>query len=84
MFGSQPTSDIRREAKAGPPRLQCGMVINPHDYCIFTSRRGEHPGRWCWEIRRKSQSLGSNMVEDGYQSVQPRSLLEHWLISSSI
>jgi hypothetical protein len=49
-------------------RLQRGMVINPHDYYVITSRRGEHPDRWGWEIRRKSQPLGIKMVGDGYQS----------------
>jgi hypothetical protein len=38
------------------------------DYYIFTSRRGEHPDRWSWEIRRKSTPLGIKMTGDGYQS----------------
>jgi hypothetical protein len=49
-------------------RLLCGMAINPNDYYVITSRRGEHPDRWSWEIRRKSKPLGIKMVGDGYQS----------------
>jgi hypothetical protein len=38
------------------------------DYYQFTSRRGEHPERWSWEIRRKSTPLGIKLGGDGYQS----------------
>jgi hypothetical protein len=34
----------------------------------ITSRRGEHPDRWSWEIRSKSKPLGIKMTGDGYQS----------------
>jgi hypothetical protein len=44
------------------------MAINPNDYCVITSRRGEYPGRWSWEIRRKSKPLGIKMIADGFQS----------------
>ena len=44
------------------------MPINPNDYYIVTSRSGEHPERWSWEIRRKSQPLGVKMVAGGFQS----------------
>jgi len=44
------------------------MPINPNDYYIVTSRTGEHPERWSWEIRRKSQPLGVKMVTGGFQS----------------
>jgi hypothetical protein len=44
------------------------MVIDPHDYYLITSRSGERPERWSWEIRRKSIPLGIKMVGDGYQS----------------
>jgi hypothetical protein len=37
------------------------------DYYVITSRRGEFPDRWSWEIRRKSKSLGIKMTGDGYQ-----------------
>ena len=48
--------------------LVCGMAIDPNDYYVITSRRGEHPDRWSWEIRRKSKPLGIKMTGDGYQS----------------
>jgi hypothetical protein len=51
-------------------RLICGMAINPNDYYVITSQRGEHPDRWNWEIRRKSKPLGIKMRGDGYQSDQ--------------
>jgi len=44
------------------------MTVHPNDYYIITSRRGEHPDRWSWEIRRKSKPLGIKMTGDGYQS----------------
>jgi hypothetical protein len=51
-------------------RLICGMAINPNDYYVITSQRGEHPDRWNWEIRRKSKPLGIKMTGDGYQTDQ--------------
>ena len=45
-----------------------GMPINPDDYYVTTSRRGEHPERWSWEICRKSQPLGIKMTAHGFQS----------------
>jgi hypothetical protein len=44
------------------------MTINPNDYYVVTSRRGEYPDRWSWEIRRKSKPLGIKMAGDGFQS----------------
>src|SRR5258707_15573996 len=44
------------------------MPINPNDYYVITSRAGDHPERWSWEIRRKSQPLGIKMTADGFQS----------------
>jgi hypothetical protein len=45
------------------------MATHPiNDYYVVTSRRGEYPGRWSWEIRRKSKPLGIKMTGDGYQS----------------
>jgi hypothetical protein len=44
-------------------------MIGPlHDYCVFTSRRGDYPERWSWEIRRKSKPLGVKLAADGFQS----------------
>jgi hypothetical protein len=45
------------------------MAHDPiNDYYVITSRRGEHPDRWSWEIRRKSKPLGVKMTGDGFQS----------------
>jgi hypothetical protein len=44
------------------------MAIDPNDYYLMTSRRGEYPDRWSWEIRRKSEPLGIKMTADGFQS----------------
>lgn len=44
------------------------MTIDPSDYYVITSRRGDLPDRWSWEIRRKSKPLGIKMTGDGYQS----------------
>jgi hypothetical protein len=39
-----------------------------NDYYLFTSRRGEHPERWSWEIRRRSKPMGVRMTADGFKS----------------
>jgi Protein of unknown function (DUF3622) len=44
------------------------MATRPNDYYVFTSRRGDYPERWSWEIRRKSKPLGVKLTEDGFQS----------------
>jgi hypothetical protein len=45
------------------------MATHPiNDYYVITSRRGGHPERWGWEIRRKSKPLGIKMTADGFQS----------------
>jgi hypothetical protein len=45
------------------------MATHPiNDYYVVTSRRGEYPDRWSWEIRRKSKPLGIKMTGEGYQS----------------
>ena len=38
------------------------------DYYLVTSRRGENPERWSWEIRRTSKPLGFKLSGDGFQS----------------
>jgi hypothetical protein len=49
--------------------LVCAMATHPiNDYYVITSRRGGHPERWGWEIRRKSKPLGIKMTADGFQS----------------
>ena len=44
------------------------MNTRANDYYVFTARRGEHPERWSWEIRRKSNPLGVRLTADGFQS----------------
>jgi hypothetical protein len=44
------------------------MVDLSYDYYVVTSRRGEHPERWSWEIRRKSKPLGIRLTGEGFQS----------------
>jgi hypothetical protein len=45
------------------------MADHPiNDYYVVTSRRGELPDCWSWEIRRKSKPLGIKMTGDGLQS----------------
>jgi hypothetical protein len=44
------------------------MATRPNDYYVFTSRRGDYPERWSWEIRRKSKRLGVKLTEGGFQS----------------
>ena len=42
--------------------------MTSNDYYLITSRRGEHPDRWSWEIRHKSTPLGIKMTAEGFQS----------------
>jgi hypothetical protein len=44
------------------------------DYYVVTSRLGENPIRWGWEIRRKSSPLGIKIAGDGCQSDQAAQL----------
>ena len=45
------------------------MAENPiNDYYVVTSRRGQQPERWSWEILRKSKPLGIKMTGEGFQS----------------
>jgi hypothetical protein len=44
------------------------MTSSLNDYYVFTSRRGDNPERWSWEIRRKSKPLGVRLTADGFQS----------------
>jgi hypothetical protein len=48
--------------------LICAMTTGLNDYYVVTSRRGDYPERWSWEIRRKSKPLGVKMTGDGFQS----------------
>ena len=56
---SRRRSEYPLYAMADPP-------IN--DYYVITSRRGQNPDRWSWEIHRKSKPLGIKMTGDGFQS----------------
>jgi hypothetical protein len=44
------------------------MNTRATDYYIFTSRCGDFPARWSWEIRRKSRPMGVKLTGNGYQS----------------
>jgi len=47
----------------------CAIADPPiNDYYVVTSRRGQNPDRWSWEIHRKSKPLGIKMAGDGLQS----------------
>jgi len=43
------------------------MNLHATDYYVLTSNQGD-PGRWSWEIHRKSKPLGVKLTGDGYQS----------------
>ena len=38
------------------------------EYYIVTSRDGERPKAWCWEIQRRSKPMGVKLSGDGFQS----------------
>ena len=42
--------------------------MTSNEYYVISSRYGEHPERWRWEIRRKSKPLGVKRTADGFQS----------------
>ena len=49
--------------------VEADAVTSHNDeYYVVTSKRGEHPDRWSWEIRRRSKPLGIKMTGGGYQS----------------
>ena len=50
------------------PRARRDMPSQLKDYYLVTSRRGEHPERWSWEIRRRSKPLGVKLEERGFTS----------------
>jgi hypothetical protein len=49
------------------PRLT-QMTSSLNEYYVFTSRRGDNPERWSWEIRRKIKPLGVKLTADGFRS----------------
>ena len=42
--------------------------MTSNNYYVITSRYGDNPERWRWEIRRKSIPLGIKLIADGFQS----------------
>ena len=42
--------------------------MSNNDYYVVTSKHGEHPDRWSWEIRRRSKPLGVKVMAHGFQS----------------
>ena len=42
--------------------------MSNNDYYVVTSKRGEYPDRWSWEIRRRSKPLGVKLMAHGFQS----------------
>ena len=60
-----------RRSKAAWYWTMTDNAINDYainDYYVVTSRRGQQPERWSWEMRRKSKPLGIKMTGDGFQS----------------
>jgi hypothetical protein len=57
-----------RRSKAAWYWTMTDNAINDYDYYVVTSRRGQQPERWSWEMHRKSKPLGIKMTGDGYQS----------------
>ena len=56
------------------------MADNPiNDYYVVTSRRGQQPERWSWEILRKSTPLGIKMTGDGAAQFAGKQALEEFL-----
>jgi len=43
-------------------------AMSNNDYYVVTSKRGEHPDRWSWEIRRRSKPLGVKLMAHGFHS----------------
>ena len=71
ISSEDPTSsvgNIVRIGICGALLLVWNMPINLDDYYLTTSRTGDRPERWGWEILRKSKPLGIRMTADGFQS----------------
>ena len=48
--------------------VKAAAAMSNNDYYVVTSKRGEHPDRWSWEIRRRSKPLGVKLMTHGFQS----------------
>ena len=44
------------------------LAMQVSEYYIITSREGEHPKAWCWEIQRRSKPMGVKLSGGGFQS----------------
>jgi hypothetical protein len=55
-----------RPAQIAPVKAAAAMSNN--DYYVVTSKSGERPDRWSWEIRRRSKPLGVKLMARGFQS----------------
>jgi hypothetical protein len=55
-----------KTSEFGPVKAATAMSSN--DYYVITSKRGEHPDGWSWEIRRRSKPLGVKLMAHGFQS----------------
>jgi hypothetical protein len=55
-----------RPARIAP--VKAATVMSNNDYYVITSKRGEHPDGWSWEIRRRSKPLGVKLMAHGFQS----------------
>jgi hypothetical protein len=88
LSGSGGRARFLRAPTGNRDRGPLEMADISDDYYVFTSRRGEHPERWSWEIRRKSKPLGIRFTADGFQSeaaaqFSGRKALEEFLIELS-
>jgi hypothetical protein len=48
--------------------VKAAAAMSNSDYYVVTSKRGEYPDRWSWEIRRRSKPLGVKLMAHGFQS----------------
>jgi hypothetical protein len=48
--------------------VKATAAMSSNDYYVVTSKRGEHPDGWSWEIRRRSKPLGVKLMARGFQS----------------
>ncbi len=53
---------------SGDCPVKAAAAMSNNDYYVVTSKRGEHPDRWSWEIRRRSKPLGVKLMAHGFQS----------------
>jgi len=44
------------------------MAQTRPDYYLVTSRSGDYPSDWSWEIKRKSRPIGVRLTASGFKS----------------